>query len=75
MLETVALTHDVPESGLCRGDLSAVVALHAPDAVELEFVAASGRTQVQLTLRTSDVRTVGDQNLLAVRSHVDAGGS
>jgi len=42
LLETVALTHDVPESGLRRGDLGAVVELCAPDALEVEFVAASG---------------------------------
>ena len=68
LLETVALTHDIPESGLRRGDLGAIVELHAPDAVEVEFVAASGRTQALLTLRTNDIRAFGDQDLIAVRS-------
>jgi hypothetical protein len=52
---------------LRRGDLGAVVDVHAPDGVEVEFVVASGRTQALLTLRTSDVRAVGDQDLIAVR--------
>ena len=74
LLETVALTHDIPESGLRRGDLGAIVELHAPDAVEVEFVAASGRTQALLTLSTSDVRAVGDHDLIAVRSLVETDG-
>ena len=68
LLETVVLTRDIPASGLHRGDLGAIVELHSPDAVEVEFVAASGRTQALLTLSASDVRAVGDQDLIAVRS-------
>ena len=74
LLETVALTHDIPESGLSRGDLGAIVELHEPDALEVEFVAASGRTQALLTLSTSDVRAVGDQDLIAVRSLAETDG-
>ena len=68
LLDTVALTHDIQAAGLRRGDLGAVVELHAPDAMEVEFVAASGRTQALLTLSASDVRHVGDQDVIAVRS-------
>ena len=74
LLETVALTRDISESGLRRGDLGAIVELHAPDAVEVEFVAASGRTQALLTLSISDVRSVGDQDLIAVRSLAETDG-
>jgi Domain of unknown function (DUF4926) len=74
LLETVALTYDIPASGLRRGDLGAIVELHSPDAVEVEFVAASGRTQALLTLSTSDIRAVGDQDLIAVRSLVETDG-
>ena len=68
LLETVVLTRDVPASGLRRGDLGAIVELLPPDAMEVEFVAASGRTQALLTLTTSDVRALDDQDLIAVRS-------
>jgi hypothetical protein len=68
LLETVALTHDIPEAGLCRGDLGSVVEIHSADAMEVEFLAASGRTQALLTLRDGDVRVVGDSNLLSVRT-------
>jgi Domain of unknown function (DUF4926) len=74
LLETVALTHDIPVSALRRGDLGVVVEVHAADAVEVEFVAASGRTQALLTLNTSDLRAIGDQDLIAVRSLADTPG-
>ncbi len=68
LLDTVALTHDVPSAGLRRGDLGAIVEILAPDAFEVEFVAASGRTQALLTLRPEDVRPLGDRDLISVRS-------
>lgn len=68
LLDTVALTHDLPAEGLRRGDLGAVVELLAADAFEVEFVAASGRTQALVTLSTGDLRHVGDHDLIAVRS-------
>jgi hypothetical protein len=66
-LETVVLIHDMPEAGLCAGDLGAVVQVYAPDAVEVEFVTASGKTLALQTLSVEDVRTVRDDDLLAVR--------
>jgi Domain of unknown function (DUF4926) len=74
LLDTVALTHDIPAAGLRRGDLGAIVEVLAPDAMEVEFVAASGRTQALLTLGTTDVRQVGDQDLIAVRSLAETDG-
>jgi hypothetical protein len=68
LLDTVVLTADVPASGLCRGDLGAIVELLADDAVEVEFVAASGRTAALLTLTVEQIRPVGDRDLIAVRS-------
>jgi hypothetical protein len=68
LLDTVALTHDVSAAKLRRGDLGAIVEILAPDALEVEFVAASGKTQALLTLHADDVRPVGDRDLIAVRS-------
>jgi hypothetical protein len=70
LLDTVALTHDISSAGLRCGDLGAVVEVHNADAMEVEFVAASGRTQAVLTLTAADVRHIGDQDVLAVRSLV-----
>jgi hypothetical protein len=74
LLETVALTHDIPHSGLRRGDLGAIVEMHDPETFEVEFVAASGRMQALLRLGSADIRHVGDQDLLAVRSQANVGG-
>jgi hypothetical protein len=67
LLDTVVLDRDLPEHGLRRGDLGAVVDVHEPDGLEVEFVLASGRTQALLTLNARDVRSVGDGDLIAVR--------
>ena len=66
-LDTVVLDRDVPESGLRKGDLGAVVQTYEPDGLEVEFVTASGRTQAVVTLRLADVRAVGSGHLLSVR--------
>lgn len=58
---------DLPEHGLRGGDLGAVVDLHAPDGLEVEFVLASGKTQALVSLRSTDLRAVGDGDLSAVR--------
>jgi hypothetical protein len=66
-LDVVVLNEDQPAHGLKRGDRGTVVEVYAPDAVEVEFVTASGRTQALVTLPTSAVREVGDDDLVAVR--------
>lgn len=67
-LDTVVLDRDFPQHDLRAGDLGAVVETYEPDGLEVEFVTASGRTQALVTLRVDDVRGVGDQDLIAVRT-------
>ena len=67
-LDTVVLDRDLPEHGLRRGDLGAVVQVYDPDGLEVEFVTASGRTQALVTLKVGDVRAVSDQDLISVRT-------
>ena len=45
-----------------------VLKRNLPEAGLLEFVAASGRTQALITLRSDDMRHVNDRDLIAVRS-------
>ena len=66
-LDVVVLIHDVPAHHLRCGDVGAVVEIYGPDALAVEFVAASGRTQALVTLKRSDVRASDDRDLLAVR--------
>ena len=68
LLATVALTHDHPEAGLRQGDVGAVVEVLAPDAYEVEFVAASGRTQALISLAGSEIRALGANDLMSVRT-------
>ena len=68
VLDTVVLDRDVPEHGLRRGDLGAVVEVYEPDGLEVEFVRASGRTQAVVELTTHDVRAIRDEDLISVRT-------
>jgi len=74
LLDTVVLTRDVPNAGLRRGDLGAIVEVHGPDTFEVEFVAASGRTQSLITLCLDDLRHVDDRDLISVRPLEQAAG-
>lgn len=66
-LDVVVLRNDQPGHGLRRGDLGTVVEVYSSDTVEVEFVTASGRTQALITLPITDVRSVGDDDLVSVR--------
>jgi Domain of unknown function (DUF4926) len=66
-LDVVVLNTDLPAQGLKRGDLGALVDIYGPDSIEVEFVTASGRTEALITLKPSDIREVGDDDLVAVR--------
>ena len=66
-LDTVVLNRDLPEYGLCRGDLGAIVGLYEPDGLEVEFVTASGKTEALVSLKVSDVRPVAATDLVSVR--------
>lgn len=67
-LDVVVLEKDLPEHGLRKGDLGAVVQVYEPDGIEVEFVKVSGATQAVVTLNLDDVRPVGDEDLVAMRT-------
>lgn len=73
VLDTVVLERDLPEHGLRRGDLGAIVEVYQPDGLEVEFVRASGQTQALVELTTSDVRPIQDLDLVAVRTLAQTG--
>ena len=66
-LDTVVVTTDLPSHGLKRGDVGAVVQVYSVEAVEVEFVTASGHTQVSSRLALTSFRPVGSRDVLAVR--------
>lgn len=68
-LDVVVLNKDLPRSGLKLGDLGAVIEVYEPNALQVEFVTASGRTEALLTLDVADVRSVVDTDLVSVRPY------
>lgn len=74
-LDTVVLTHDVPEHSLKEGDIGAIVHLHADrETAEVEFVTAEGKTVAVLTLAPEDIRSIADREILHVRDYSAAVG-
>ena len=67
LLETVVLDRDLPQHGLRAGDLGAVVEVYEPAGLEEDFVTASGKTQALVTVNVEDVRSVQENDLVAVR--------
>jgi hypothetical protein len=65
--DTVVMKADIPSHGLKSGDVGAVVHVYSADAIEVEFVTASGHTQALVTLTTRLVRPIGPKDILAVR--------
>jgi Domain of unknown function (DUF4926) len=55
MLDVVALTVDLPENGLLRGQVGTVVENLAPGVFEVEFSDDQGRTYAQLALKENQL--------------------
>ena len=54
-LDVVALTKDIPEGGLLRGQVGTVVETLGPDMFEVEFLDNEGRTYATLPLNSSQL--------------------
>lgn len=67
-LDTVVLTHDMPEHGLEKGDIGAVVHCCETDtAFEVEFVTVDGSTVALVMLNLDDIRPISGKEVLHVR--------
>ena len=55
LLDVVALTEDLPDRGLCRGQVGTVVEDLAPGVFEVEFSDDYGRTYATLSLRVAQL--------------------
>ena len=66
--ETIVLSRDLPEYGLNRGDIGAVVHCYAEGkAYEVEFVTREGKTIAVVTLEAKDVQPMHANEILHVR--------
>lgn len=55
LLDTVALTDDLPERELKRGQVGTVVEVLAPDVFEVEFADNEGRTYAELAVKAEQL--------------------
>jgi uncharacterized protein DUF4926 len=69
-LQTVVLCEDIPEKGLSRGALGAVVLVHGSgEAYEVEFLSPMGDTVAVLTLRPDQVQPYPAQSARRLVQH------
>ncbi len=66
LLDVVALTEDLPDRGLVRGQVGTVVEVLAPGVFEVEFADQHGRAYALVPLRT--------EQLMPLRFEPDASG-
>jgi hypothetical protein len=65
LLDVVALTEDLPERGLSRGQVGTVVEELDPDIFEVEFSDNEGRTYAILALRADQLLVLRYEPVLA----------
>jgi hypothetical protein len=67
-LDIVVLTKDLPEYGLKKGDIGAVVhAYKGNNAFEIEFITGNGDTVAVVLMKADDVRLMQDKEIMHVR--------
>ena len=64
LLDVVALTIDLPEFNLYKGQVGTIVEVYAPDAFEIEFVDLQGKTYAIETLNAHQVMKLHHRSLL-----------
>jgi Domain of unknown function (DUF4926) len=65
--DRVALTEDIPEYGLKRGDIATVVMVHSIPGYELEFVTLNGETLAVISVFPQQVRAIGRREIAQAR--------
>jgi len=61
MFSVVALLEDLPDEGLVRGQIGAVVELWAPGVFEVEFCDHDGRTYAMAALKAEQLLRLHDE--------------
>ncbi len=68
-LDTIALSHDLAEYGLAKGDLGTVVHVYADGkAFEVEFLTLTGDTLGVVTLEAGDIRPIREREIAHARA-------
>jgi hypothetical protein len=67
--DSVVLTADLAEHGLCEGDIGTVVMVHRGGAgYEVEFMTLEGETIAVISLLASQVRPIGTKEIAHARA-------
>lgn len=66
--DRVALTEDIPEHGLKRGDIATVVMVHSLPGYELEFITLEGDTLAVISAYPHQVRPLGKREIAQARN-------
>ena len=61
LLDAIALTEDLPQQRLRRGQVGTIVEELGPSVFEVEFCDNQGRTYASLALRAEQIMTLHDQ--------------
>jgi Domain of unknown function (DUF4926) len=64
LLDIVALTQDLPDRQLYKGQVGTIVEVYAPEAFEVEFVDLEGKTYAVETIDAKQVMQLHYQSLL-----------
>ena len=64
LLDVIALTDDLPDRGLVRGQVGTIVELLGKDAYEIEFSDDEGRTYATLALRQTQFMVLHHRPLM-----------
>jgi hypothetical protein len=65
LLDVVALLDDKAEAGLVSGQVGTVVEVHSPDAFEVEFLDANGRTIALAEFRRDELLVLRNESVKA----------
>ncbi len=63
LLDVVALTKDIPDHGLRRGQVGTIVEILGPDMFEVEFADNEGRTYATLALNARQLLVLHYQSV------------
>jgi hypothetical protein len=68
-LDEVVLKRDLPEYGLCAGDIGTVVLVHrGGEGYEVEFMTLDGETIAVTTMMADEVRPIGSKEMAHARA-------
>jgi hypothetical protein len=65
LLDVIALTEDLPERGLRRGQVGTIVEVLTPGVYEVEFSDNEGRTYAQLAIPARQLLVLYEQPIAA----------